>query len=302
MARKLTGGCVLAALAGMSLAVSTAAQPDVAVVVGWDDTNDCRFVHVRDILMASGLFNTVTLINGTTSTPTLVELQVFQAVLTFSDQGYQDPDQFGNVLADYVDAGGGVVMAVFSNASVPIAGRWEPDYEVIIGRSGQTQGTRETLGTVLQPGHPVMAGVSTFDGGESSYRPTATVLRPGATEIARWSDGLILVAEGANPKRIDLGFFPPPSTCRSDFWDINTDGEELLANSLAYVAGSGPCYPDCDTSTGVGNLDIFDFLCFQNRFAASAPYACDCDTSTGVGVCDIFDFLCFQNAFDAGCP
>lgn len=62
------------------------------------------------------------------------------------------------------------------------------------------------------------------------------------------------------------------------------------------------CYPDCDTTTGPGVLDIFDFLCFQNRYDVGAPYACDCDTSTGRGVCDIFDFLCFQNAFDAGCP
>jgi hypothetical protein len=62
------------------------------------------------------------------------------------------------------------------------------------------------------------------------------------------------------------------------------------------------CYPDCDTSTGPGVLDIFDFLCFQNRFEAGSAYACDCDTSTGGGVCDVFDFLCFQNAFAAGCP
>ena len=62
------------------------------------------------------------------------------------------------------------------------------------------------------------------------------------------------------------------------------------------------CYADCDTSTGVGVLDIFDFLCFGNRFSAGDPYACDCDVSTGPGVCDIFDFLCFGNAFNAGCP
>ncbi len=63
-----------------------------------------------------------------------------------------------------------------------------------------------------------------------------------------------------------------------------------------------PCYPDCDTSTGPGIFDIFDFLCFGNRFEANDPYACDCDTSTGQGVCNILDFLCFGNAFSAGCP
>lgn len=62
-----------------------------------------------------------------------------------------------------------------------------------------------------------------------------------------------------------------------------------------------PCYADCDTSTGSRVLDIFDFLCFQNRFGRGSAYACDCDTTTGASVCDIFDFLCFSNHFANGC-
>ena len=62
-----------------------------------------------------------------------------------------------------------------------------------------------------------------------------------------------------------------------------------------------PCYADCDTSTGMWVLDIFDFLCFGNLFAVGDPYACDCDVTTGPLVCDIFDFLCFGNAFANGC-
>ena len=31
------------------------------------------------------------------------------------------------------------------------------------------------------------------------------------------------------------------------------------------------CYPDCDQSTGVGVLDIFDFLAFQTQFVAGCP-------------------------------
>ncbi len=61
------------------------------------------------------------------------------------------------------------------------------------------------------------------------------------------------------------------------------------------------CWADCDHDSGPGILDIFDFLCFGNLFAAGDPYACDCDESTGRGVCDIFDFLCFGNAFSQGC-
>jgi hypothetical protein len=62
-----------------------------------------------------------------------------------------------------------------------------------------------------------------------------------------------------------------------------------------------PCYADCDTSSGTGTLDVFDFLCFQDKFALGNRYACDCDTTTGYGVCDMLDFLCFHDAFVAGC-
>jgi hypothetical protein len=82
------------------------------------------------------------------------------------------------------------------------------------------------------------------------------------------------------------------------FTDANYD---IQIDNVGFMAES-TCYADCDQSTGVGTLDIFDFLCFQNAFVAGDPYACDCDTTTGRGVCDIFDFLCFQNAFVAGCP
>ena len=71
----------------------------------------------------------------------------------------------------------------------------------------------------------------------------------------------------------------------------------LLANNNACTR----CYADCDASTGMNTLDIFDFICFQNAFINANGYACNCDTSTGPGVCDIFDFLCFQTAYLAGC-
>jgi len=71
---------------------------------------------------------------------------------------------------------------------------------------------------------------------------------------------------------------------------------------IVFTPPGTSCYPDCDTSSGPGVLDIFDFLCFQDAFVQGDPYACDCDTASGPAVCDIFDFLCFQDAFVLGCP
>ena len=112
--------------------------------------------------------------------------------------------------------------------------------------------------------------------------------------IAEGDGGRVLVDAGRNPKRADLGFYPPSGDCSAGWWDVSTDGDFLMANALLYVSESG-CYADCD---GGGTLDIFDFLCFQDAFTQLDPYA-DCD---GSGTFDIFDFLCFQDAFAAGCP
>ena len=294
----------LVLVAGTLAATSTAyAQPNVLIAAAATTIiTDCRFVDVQTKLMGTGFFSSVDVFNANAGTPTLAQLQAYDAVLTWSNSPWSNATAMGDVLADYVDAGGGVVVGTFANASIRLAGRWiNGNYEAIIGGSGQTQGAA-FLGTVHVPAHPIMDGVGTFNGGSSSFRPTATALNPGAISIAEWSDGRVLVAENANGQVVDLAMYPPSSDCRSDFWASGTDGARLMANALLYVAGGGPCYPDCDTSTGVGVLDIFDFLCFGNRFAANDPFACDCDTTTGVGVCDIFDFLCFGNAFNAGCP
>src|SRR5690606_11493073 len=60
-------------------------------------------------------------------------------------------------------------------------------------------------------------------------------------------------------------------------------------------AGEVVCAADCD---GSGEVDFFDFLCFQELFASGDPEA-DCD---GSGELDFFDFLYFQGEFAAGCP
>lgn len=73
----------------------------------------------------------------------------------------------------------------------------------------------------------------------------------------------------------------------------STDGGVQVALPLQ-VYGSTTCPADCD---GDGDLTIFDFLCFQNAFAAGESSA-DCD---GDGEVTAADFACFQSAFVDGC-
>jgi len=175
-------------------------------------------------------------IDAGVSTPTLAQLQSYSSILVYSDSGFLNSTTLGNNVAAYVDGGGGVVLATFEE-SIELQGNWlSGGYEVLSG-GGQSAGL-QTLGTVVYPAHPVMTGVSSFNGGISSYFNTGT-LTLNTTVIANWSGGSPLVVEktGKNGKIILLNFFPPSEDARNDLWLTTTDGALLMSNALKYVAG-----------------------------------------------------------------
>jgi hypothetical protein len=83
------------------------------------------------------------------------------------------------------------------------------------------------------------------------------------------------------------------------------DTWELVCQTLPPL----PCYANCDGSTAQPLLNIDDFGCFINMFAAAVtlPHAqqvlsyANCDGSTIAPVLNIDDFTCFINQFARGC-
>lgn len=228
---------------------------DVALIASanWGVTG-CEMTDPRAKILGTGLFNSVDLISTWGATPTLDQLLIYDSVMCWTNILPDDRDAWGDVMADYVDAGGGVVVTVFGNSWYKLGGRWATGgYELFAGGIGWTTG-QANLGIVHDPHHPVMSGVDTFNGGPGSFRPTTTLLANGVTLVAEWSDGKVLVAEGANPSRIDLGMFPASSACHWYFWRQDSDGDLLMANSLAYTArgGVGPGTPYCFGDPGSG--------------------------------------------------
>jgi hypothetical protein len=73
--------------------------------------------------------------------------------------------------------------------------------------------------------------------------------------------------------------------------------EMLLLDS--YVVS--PCYANCDHSTSAPVLNVNDYTCFLNRFAAGDSRA-NCDGSTIAPVLNVNDFTCFANRYAVGCP
>ena len=78
----------------------------------------------------------------------------------------------------------------------------------------------------------------------------------------------------------------------------------IAANAGAgyiFSVGACTCYANCDGSTAAPILNVSDFICFMNLYAAGDPQA-NCDGSTVAPTLNVADFVCFLNAYAAGCP
>ena len=194
---------------------------------------------VQAKLLSTGFFSTVDIYAINTVTPTLAQLQNYVAVLVYSDSAaYADPVGLGNNLANYVDAGGGVVAAVFAVAGIPFSGRFATSDYWALEPLGQNEGTPLTLGTIHVPGSPLLTGVTSFNGGTNSYYGTGSP-NAAATRVVDWSNGAPLVVTRVigGHNRVDLNFYPPSNSVRADFWVSSTNGAQLMANALLYSAG-----------------------------------------------------------------
>jgi glucose/arabinose dehydrogenase len=117
--------------------------------------------------------------------------------------------------------------------------------------------------------------------------------------------------------------FDPPSsiTQLSHFVEpgvspIYALGEDDSGELYVLTPGNGifrivsRCWANCDGSTIAPILNVEDFTCFINEFAAAQALPHDeqlnhyanCDSSTTAPVLNVEDFSCFINRFAAGCP
>jgi hypothetical protein len=100
-------------------------------------------------------------------------------------------------------------------------------------------------------------------------------------------------------------------------WHVNDHGEQGLRATQSggsqiwmtstntrgafRIEVAGACYPNCDASTVAPVLNVGDFTCFLQKYAAGDPYA-NCDGSTVQPVLNVGDFTCFLQKYAAGCP
>lgn len=191
---------------------------------------------VSDKLWDAGGMDAIWNESAQTSTPTLAVLNTFDAVMVWSNFGYADGELLGDRLADFVDGGGGLVIAVFSIGLIG-TGRLEgavvQEPYLAMDSTTNEQGVTESA-TLLLATHPVFDGVASFDG---PTRATTATVPAGAHLIAEWSGGEPLAATRAtvDGRIVALNFWPVSSDSNGfSGWDATTDGGAIMANALVW--------------------------------------------------------------------
>ncbi|MBN1345701.1 MAG: S8 family serine peptidase [Phycisphaerae bacterium] len=166
---------------------------------------------LRTSLTAYSEIDTVAYFDGSTAVPVLADLTVFDVVVAMSNAPWASATTTGNVLADYVDAGGRAIVTVGNFASLggwAIQGRFVTDGTYEPFTHGMPWLLSRSLGN-YDASHPIMAGITTI-------QDSVTVdvdLQPGSVWVADWNNGTPLVATrgssvvGINVLPFDEGFY-----------------------------------------------------------------------------------------------
>jgi serine protease AprX len=133
------------------------------------------------------------------------------------------------------------------------------------------------------PGQIAGANYSTPGGSANTYDPVENVFVQNPT-AGTWTVEIIASQVVAD------GYLATPA--------IDAVYSLVVSN---VTLGPAPCYANCDGSTDAPILNVADFTCFLNKYAAGDAFA-NCDGSTTAPVLNVADFTCFLNQYSAGCP
>jgi len=168
---------------------------------------------------------------GQNRVPALSELTPYDVLVVGTNYG-AIPSGMGDRLADYMDAGGNVVMTQFgfdARDLFGIGGRWQDEEYAPVAR-GSTLYTSSSLGTIYVPGHPILDGVATLS---ASYLGPNYGVATGATRVADFLLGTVAIATKEMPngaRSVALPWFPLAA------YGAGGDAIRIIANSIRWAS------------------------------------------------------------------
>ncbi len=205
------------------------AAPNVLLLSADDGNGE----PMRSLLQAYGDLGMVDVYDARYGTPTLAELQAYDVVVTWSNYVYQDAVAMGNVLADYVDAGGKVINLMFSMGTHgwQMGGRFmDAGYTAVNGTS--LNFAISCLGG-YDAAHPVMSDPTVITSVCDYYRLGDTYLTPGAAAIAYWQDGTIFVGVKDDQSVVSINAYVGP------YYQWSGQMDAVLHNAILWLVGGG---------------------------------------------------------------
>lgn len=176
----------IAALMMLGGATSAHAAPGSLRILFDSNQGDGSFTTFLPALRSIPGVATVDTFDSSAATPPEGTFAGHDLVVNAGDSFYDDPVLYGDRLARYIDAGGAVIQFAYDNwqdAGAHPEGRFQSEgYAPFV--PGPNDNLNVTLGDILAPGNPLLAGVPSF----TSVDNTTDALAPGATLLAKWSD------------------------------------------------------------------------------------------------------------------
>ncbi len=164
---------------------------------------------------------------GSTATPTLAQLQAYDAVIVESGTSWLSPIGVGDVLADYVDAGGGVILL---GATFYTGGAWALQGRIITSAYAPIALTTYTTGTatsVSLANHPINQGVLPIT---SNLFTVSTAPQGTGLSLGAFNNGYLVGAYNPSRPIVSLNIYPYPGYFSNSVF-------RQLGNALDHVAG-----------------------------------------------------------------
>jgi hypothetical protein len=214
-----------------------------------------------------------------------------------------------NVMVAYATYGQGRVVAC-GDSSPFDDGTGDPGDTLYNGWSGEANGDHGKLainGTLWlnaasacsSPSAQPVATVSVPDGAQAQFSAAASGTGP---LTYQWRKNQQPLSDAGTVQGSRTATLTITSTTLGDAGSYDVVVSNACGSATS-AAGSLTvnCDANCDGSTTVPVLNVGDFTCFLQRYAAGDPYA-NCDASTTPPVLNVGDFTCFLQRYAAGCP
>ncbi len=251
MRRKMLGWACFAVAAGVLWPAAAMGQGQLLMLAQDGTSNVDNFSNA--LREAPDFDWTITNQGGQLGQASIEAMRDFDAVMVWSNNGLDDEQAriAGDALAAYVDEGGCVIEAVFSqfSAGFDIEGRWRAENYALVAATGDDVYSGGTMGQILEADHPIMDGITAV--GTNNFRTGNTNVLPGAQLIASYTDGQILVAtrEDKPGRVVWLGFYPgQPQQLQEQWRTLTSQALDWCAVRSGANAG-GPYTFDEGTET-----------------------------------------------------